>query len=135
MMPAPFPPGPPAAPEQDPARAEPRPVTVAEAKAMVMTWPPDVLEALFDGNWHKQAVKAELSEILARLAVGREGSASAIARAVHSELKHYAKGLWRFERHGPAPADPKRGLMHRYLVLASANIPSWHTMRKQFGAR
>jgi hypothetical protein len=59
------------------------------------------------------------------IAVGRAGAGREIARGIHRDLRRYnAAG---YERDRP-PADPRRALMHRVLVLSW--VPSEHTIRR-----
>ncbi len=62
------------------------------------------------------------------IAVGRAGAGREIARGIHRDLRRYNAAGYEYERDRP-PADPRRALMHRVLVL-SRGVPSEHTIRR-----
>src|SRR4029077_2620116 len=61
------------------------------------------------------------------IAVGRAGAGREIARGSHRDLRRYNAAGYEYERDRP-PADPRRALMHRVLVLS--RVPSEHTIRR-----
>ncbi|MEA2757310.1 MAG: hypothetical protein QOJ54_3599 [Aliidongia sp.] len=63
-----------------------------------------------------------------KLAAFYISSGRGLAEALRQDCMRYAGSAWIFERDRPAPADPKRALMHRVLSLNGGKAPSDSTI-------
>ncbi len=82
----------------------------------------------------RAAKLAERDDLLLRMAIGLEGSAKAIAEAVHADLDRYVRQAWRFERRANAPVRARDALAHGVLTLTEGDVPSVRQLRRLFGA-
>jgi hypothetical protein len=72
---------------------------------------------------------AERNQKIRALAIGWLGTGRELAREIHQDVRRYGAGGFRFERDRP-PADPRRAMMHRILVLSDGKAPSEPTIRR-----
>lgn len=97
-----------------------RGLPVATRRALAPLFGPRLIEA--------DAI-AQRDTALAMLAIGREGSARAIAQAVHLDLARYAAGAWRFESEADAPRDHLHAAAHAVLRATDGNVLSAERIR------
>ena len=64
------------------------------------------------------------------LAGGGEASGHSLADRIAAEVGRYASSTWRHERDRTPPADPRRALLHRILVLGRGDFPGRHQLRR-----
>lgn len=108
---------------------------IAALRAFVLKLPIEALCALaplFDATFLRARRLAERDAALARFAIGRSGSANALAAEVHRDLSRYAASAWRFDQERDRPHDPQNTYAHRVLRLSGGKVPAARSLRKIF---
>ena len=80
----------------------------------------------------RSARLAERDGLLLRMALGRNGDATALAEMVHAGLSRYATSAWRYEEDRAAPAEERHALAHRVLTLTDGEVLSVRSLRLIF---
>ena len=102
----------------------------ADLDRAIVAQPVEVLRGLAKRHFSRAALRQhELNQrdacyrALAGILPPKRGG-YAIAQAIRAEMRRYRDGAWRFDRARPAPADPRRALMHRIFELDGGEIRS-----------
>lgn len=111
---------------------------LATCRAWVAALPIEMRERLapmFQPSALRRARLAERDEMLFRMALGRQGDATAIAEAIFRELSRYAGSVWRrSDCDRETPSNPDHAVMHRILRLNDGEVPAIRTLRRPFAA-